>query len=69
MKTNRKFRIAQDENNLDVDCRCAVGLTWNEDTIDKAFSKYKKLFKDCVVVEVKDETKEFNPCKPISTGV
>jgi len=49
---NRKFRIAQDKNHLDIDCRLAVGLIWSDDTIDKAFSKYKKLFSECVIVEV-----------------
>ena len=59
MKTNRKFRIAKDENNLDVDCPTATGLTFSEDKIDEAFSKYRKLFPDCVIVEAKDETEEF----------
>ena len=49
---NRKFRIAKDENNLDIDCRCAVGLTWSDDTIDDAYRTYRKLFPDCVIVLV-----------------
>jgi Leu/Phe-tRNA-protein transferase len=47
----KKFRIAQDKNNLDVDARCAFGLTWSENTIDKAYRNYKKILPDCVIVE------------------
>jgi len=49
---NKKYRIAQDKYNLDIDCRFAVGLTWSDASIDKAFSKYKKMFSDCVIVLV-----------------
>ena len=55
MRDNRKFRIAQDENHLDIDCKCATGLTWSHYTIDEAYRTYKKLFKDCVIVEVKED--------------
>ena len=55
MKDNRKFRIAQDDNHLDIDCKCAVGLTWSHYTIDKAYKAYKKLFPNCVIVEVKED--------------
>lgn len=47
------WRIAKDKDNLDVDCEGARGLTWSNDTIDKAYAVYRKLHQDCVIVKVK----------------
>ena len=58
MRDNRKFRIAQDENHLDIDCKGATGLTWSHYTIDEAYRTYKKLFKDCVIVLVREKEDE-----------
>ena len=45
------YRIAKSANDLNTDCLTARGLTWTHQTIDKAYTAYKKLFPECVIVK------------------
>ena len=52
-----RYRIAKDENNLDVDAQFCRGLTWSDDTIDEAYKNVKKLVPDAVIVKINEEEK------------
>ena len=52
LKNESKYCIAVDSAHLDMDVPYARGLTWSNDSIDKAFKGYKKMFPECVIVKV-----------------
>ena len=51
MKAN-KYRIAKSIEEKDIDCDCARGLTWDTFSIDKAYTKFKKIFPKCIIMKV-----------------
>ena len=57
LKNVSKYRIAINDKNLDTDVPVAHGLTWSDDSIDKAFNSYKKMFPECVIVKIPQSLK------------
>jgi len=52
MKNQARYRIAKDAQHTHIDAKFCRGLTWSDDTIDKAYIRVKKLVPNAVIVKI-----------------